>query len=110
MLRVRLKLRMGRAPPRGLPSSVAKPCVRSLHIEQQQQEEEEEGVGEDALVHFVRTRKNLLVITGAGVSTESGLPDYRGPQGSYAKGHKPTLYRDFVSSPTLRCAPLLASF
>jgi len=67
MLRVRLKLRMGRAPPRGLPSSVAKPCVRSLHIEQQQQEEEEEGVGEDALVHFVRTRKNLLVITGAGV-------------------------------------------
>jgi hypothetical protein len=35
-------------------------------------------------------------------STESGLPDYRGPEGSYSKGHKPTLYRDFVSSSSVR--------
>ncbi|ELR18991.1 sirtuin, putative [Acanthamoeba castellanii str. Neff] len=62
----------------------------------------DEREAEEALLHFVASRRNLLVITGAGISTESGLPDYRGPQGSYAKGHKPTLYRDFVTSPSVR--------
>ena len=38
-----------------------------------------------ALAAFVASASRLLVITGAGVSTESGLPDYRGPGGAYSR-------------------------
>ena len=31
----------------------------------------------EKLSKFVSTARNLLVITGAGISTESGIPDYR---------------------------------
>jgi len=45
---------------------------------------------------------NTLVITGAGVSTESGIPDYRSPEGSYSKGHKPLTHQEFVRKVHLR--------
>lgn len=55
------------------------------------------------LLHkFIRSKKKISVITGAGISTESGIPDYRSPKGSYSKGHKPTTFQQFISSPTLR--------
>eukprot|EP01102_Stenamoeba_stenopodia_P009985 TRINITY_DN2960_c1_g1_i2.p1 TRINITY_DN2960_c1_g1~~TRINITY_DN2960_c1_g1_i2.p1 ORF type:complete len:386 (-),score=70.34 TRINITY_DN2960_c1_g1_i2:83-1240(-) len=51
------------------------------------------------LVHHDEQKdKRLVVITGAGISTESGIPDYRSPKGSYSKGHKPLLYQEFVNS------------
>jgi len=40
--------------------------------------------------------RRLLVITGAGVSTASGIPDYRGPKGSYRLGHKPMSHQEFT--------------
>lgn len=40
----------------------------------------------DSLFSFLRTKRNVLVISGAGISTSSGVPDYRGPQGSYKLG------------------------
>lgn len=43
-----------------------------------------------------------VVLTGAGLSTESGIPDYRSPEGSYSKGHKPMVHADFVKRPTQR--------
>ncbi len=39
----------------------------------------------------------VLVFTGAGVSTGSGIPDYRGPSGLWTK-REPVRYEDFLSS------------
>ncbi|MEU3337937.1 NAD-dependent protein deacetylase [Streptomyces sp. NPDC002144] len=39
----------------------------------------------------------VLVLSGAGMSTESGIPDYRGEGGSLSR-HTPMLYQDFTGS------------
>ena len=44
----------------------------------------------------------VVALTGAGLSTESGIPDYRSPDGSYSKGHKPILHQQFVEDLWLR--------
>ncbi|MET9443056.1 NAD-dependent protein deacetylase [Streptomyces sp. NPDC006610] len=38
----------------------------------------------------------VLVLSGAGISTESGIPDYRGEGGSLSR-HTPMTYQDFVA-------------
>ena len=42
--------------------------------------------------------KLCTALTGAGVSTESGIPDYRSPNGAYSLGHKPMTHQTFTSS------------
>ncbi len=37
----------------------------------------------------------ILVVTGAGVSTETGIPDFRGPQGVW-NTQRPVQYQDFI--------------
>ena len=43
----------------------------------------------------------VVVLSGAGLSTESGIPDYRGPSGT-ARRHAPMQYATFVGDPVAR--------
>jgi NAD-dependent SIR2 family protein deacetylase len=52
------------------------------------------------LVALLRGRR-VVVLAGAGCSTESGIPDYRGPQGSH-RTRTPVQYNDFVRSDAAR--------
>jgi NAD-dependent deacetylase sirtuin 4 len=54
----------------------------------------------EALAALMRGR-TAVVLCGAGMSTESGIPDYRGPQGSL-RSRKPMTYREFVQSEEAR--------
>jgi NAD-dependent deacetylase len=53
------------------------------------------------LVELLRSSRRMLVVTGAGVSTESGIPDFRGPNGVW-KTRKPVYYEQFMSSERAR--------
>jgi NAD-dependent deacetylase len=55
----------------------------------------------DKLASLLRRARRVLVFTGAGVSTRSGIPDYRGPQGTWTK-RQPTTYQSFMSSDAAR--------
>ncbi|MCB2228970.1 MAG: Sir2 family NAD-dependent protein deacetylase [Desulfarculaceae bacterium] len=54
-----------------------------------------------ALARLVKEGGRLVVFTGAGMSTESGIPDYRSPGGIWER-HKPVMYPDFVAHPWAR--------
>jgi NAD-dependent SIR2 family protein deacetylase len=43
----------------------------------------------------------VVVLSGAGLSTDSGIPDYRGPSGSLRR-HTPMTYQTFVGDPVAR--------
>jgi NAD-dependent deacetylase len=45
--------------------------------------------------------ENIVVFTGAGISTESGIPDFRGPNGIW-KTMTPIDFSDFVASEDVR--------
>ncbi len=42
----------------------------------------------DRLAALLRGADQIVVLTGAGISTESGIPDFRGPQGIWTKDPK----------------------
>lgn len=57
----------------------------------------------DQLTGLIAGADRILVFTGAGISTGSGIPDYRGPQGVW-KTRTPVYYQDFMASAERRRA------
>jgi NAD-dependent deacetylase len=55
------------------------------------------------LADLLRNANRIAVLTGAGISTESGIPDYRGPNGIWATGKPPTI-GDFMENEETRRA------
>jgi len=55
----------------------------------------------DGLRRLIRASRRAVVFTGAGISTESGIPDFRSPTGIWART-KPILFQDFVASAAAR--------
>lgn len=53
------------------------------------------------LADHLRTAQHALLFTGAGISTGSGIPDFRGPGGVWTK-RQPVYYQDFMSSEEAR--------
>ena len=53
------------------------------------------------LARLIADARRLVVFTGAGISTESGIPDFRSPGGVWSK-MKPIYFQDFVSDPAKR--------
>jgi len=57
----------------------------------------------ESAVAVLRPAEKILVFTGAGISTESGIPDFRGPEGLWSKVDPDDFHIDrYRSSPELR--------
>ncbi|XP_042024300.1 NAD-dependent protein deacylase SRT2-like isoform X3 [Salvia splendens] len=54
------------------------------------------------LSQFFERSSKLVVLTGAGISTESGIPDYRSPNGAYSTGFRPITHQEFMRSSRAR--------
>jgi NAD-dependent deacetylase len=57
--------------------------------------------GLEDLKRLLDRSRRAVVFTGAGVSTESGIPDFRSPGGFWTK-HQPIDFKDFVAFEDLR--------
>ncbi|MEO6871105.1 MAG: Sir2 family NAD-dependent protein deacetylase [Chthoniobacterales bacterium] len=53
------------------------------------------------LSSYLRAARRMLIFTGAGISTKSGIPDFRGPEGVWTR-RQPVYYQDFMSSEAAR--------
>ena len=56
---------------------------------------------EDRLVDLLRSSQRILIVSGAGLSTASGIPDFRGPNGVWTR-RRPVYYDDFMTSEAAR--------
>ncbi len=54
-----------------------------------------------ALSTYLAEASRIVVFTGAGISTESGIPDFRSPQGLWSQ-FQPIQYQDFIASEAQR--------
>jgi NAD-dependent deacetylase len=57
--------------------------------------------GRRRLAQFLASARTVLPFTGAGISTESGIPDFRSPGGLWSK-FRPIPFDEFLSSQEMR--------
>ena len=57
----------------------------------------EEPAGIDTFVKLLEASRYVVFFTGAGISTESGIPDFRSPGGIWSR-MQPINFQDFVAS------------
>src|SRR5579863_9120118 len=55
----------------------------------------------ELLANWLVAARGTVVFTGAGISTESGIPDFRSPQGIWSKA-SPVYSDDFLTSASAR--------
>jgi NAD-dependent deacetylase len=55
----------------------------------------------EQVANWLRTARHAIVFTGAGMSTESGIPDFRSPGGVWSR-NTPVYYQDFLASAEAR--------
>ena len=55
----------------------------------------------DKLRDLIEAAKRVVIFTGAGISTESGIPDFRSPGGVWDR-FKPVYFQDFMDSEEMR--------
>lgn len=53
------------------------------------------------LASLISKARRIVIFTGAGISTESGIPDFRSPGGVWSR-MKPIYFQDFVADETKR--------
>jgi NAD-dependent SIR2 family protein deacetylase len=71
------------------------------HWRVDEQRVDERRDGRVAVLADLMAGGGTVVLSGAGISTESGIPDYRGPDGALTR-HTPMTYQTFVADPAAR--------
>ena len=56
----------------------------------------------------IRESEEIVVFTGAGISTESGIPDFRSPGGVWTR-YRPVTFQEYMSSEASRIELIASS-
>ena len=79
-------------------SGINPPCIDKLSTNYRQTIDNQ---AMESLESLLGKSQRIVIFTGAGISTESGIPDFRSPDGIWSKT-TPIYYQDFLASEEAR--------